>query len=1088
MTDFLEEREINNLRHKTLSVYHSRLYTLLTFLNSIRQHNDQEYDKPILKSSDSSTYKNLLENTICTFRSLHDESQLRKKLKNCNVKNGLSQQEIIDLILRDLSKSYEKNVLITGNKFPSIELPINISRPNVDNRHVNSPSSVLRGKEWRLLRARIGDEAFRLILTSTSLFLPIGNNCFIQLSGTPIYDLYDHSKIAEFDDTLIKDGTETSHEVDEGVVSGCRGKKRKRKMSAIDGGMKQKSPVNAKGTADIKIPRQRIYYGRPARTSNGKIMYGLPPTHTLHKLSSMTGHLPDIQYLKFAQTVLPSLFHRSIDDRLRVKGNPERIEGILGMVKELVARYRKIDFKDLLRRSRKSNDISVYTTKLSREESNLPVTQALPSTLGSQTDQKLKNVKVHEQCLPPLLEAVPHGQVCRFLTLVFHNLFSKEIMGGQKNHDVISTHIRRFVRMKQYEPVNLHSLVQGVRSKDFEWLTIHSDIKQRVNVTEAEKRSSLAADLVLWIFEGFLIPLLRNTFYITETSTTRYETVFYIHEEWKKATKPHLEGLKTDLLVELNKNESYFAQQGPLGVSAVRLIPKPTGFRPIVNLGKKIKPQSVLGIPIVGFGGKTGMTANQILTGVHKVLTFEKDRHKSLLGASLFGTNEIFTPVQALKSELLAKHTKLPKLYFVKMDIKAAFDTIKQDKMIEVVSSLLDKYQNHDYCLMLYCLLLPPASKASQGAARRLFKSKAVIDGHLASSFGEHAQGIAEPLRNAVIVDLVRRKQITRESCIDLLRTHIQNNVWQVGKNLYKQKIGIPQGSKVSSLLCSFFYSSLENEYLQFTRQEGSRLLRYIDDFLFITDSESLARRFVDIMASGFPSYGAEVSISKTLLSFECETKGQMGSIADVDGDGETLFPYCGFLLNTKTLDIMGDYPRSLSGPVKQSFALRSDRRRGSAFIGWFSRQLENRNQVAYLDTLHNRMYTVHLNIFINFALTSMKIPYYFKSEDIFNAKRDQSIADSLIASAEYTYLAGRARVIHASRADERRDHYGIRRIDFIFLALSAVMRVLRKKTRFKGIVDILEIQLKNKKHRGLRNKLNKVIQKGWEAVEDAQY
>jgi hypothetical protein len=32
-----------------------------------------------------------------------------------------------------------------------------------------------------------------------------------------------------------------------------------------------------------------------------------------------------------------------------------------------------------------------------------------------------------------------------------------------------------------------------------------------------------------------------------------------------------------------------------------------------------------------------------------------------------------------------------PKLYFVKMDIKAAFDTIKQDKMLEVVSSLLDQ-------------------------------------------------------------------------------------------------------------------------------------------------------------------------------------------------------------------------------------------------------------------------------------------------------------------------------------------------------------------------------------------------------------
>jgi hypothetical protein len=36
-------------------------------------------------------------------------------------------------------------------------------------------------------------------------------------------------------------------------------------------------------------------------------------------------------------------------------------------------------------------------------------------------------------------------------------------------------------------------------------------------------------------------------------------------------------------------------------------------------------------------------------------------------------------------------------LYFVKMDIKAAFDTIKQDKMIEIISNLLD--QVHPFTL-----------------------------------------------------------------------------------------------------------------------------------------------------------------------------------------------------------------------------------------------------------------------------------------------------------------------------------------------------------------------------------------------------
>ncbi|WWC95477.1 hypothetical protein V866_002341 [Kwoniella sp. B9012] len=1092
------------LRHKTLSAYYPVLYTLSTLLTSTISNANA--DRPISKPNDPVAYKNLLDSSICAYRSNELKGQLEEKLKGCKRSSGLSQQESINCVLRDLSRNGEKNVLISGNRFPSVELPINISRPHVENRHVNCPSSVLRGMEWKLLRSRIGDEAFRLVLIHTSLFLPVGNNCLIQLSGIPIYDLYDHSKIAQHHPhphpPTENDGPDTNLSLDEPCEHNKR--KRKRKGSKDDVETAGKRPKKARSAlAEIQIPRQRMYYGHISRTSNGRMVHGLPHSlavDPLHQLSQTVGEPSTKEYLELAQQILPSLFrpHTSEDDELpKVRGNLKRLEGVLGMIRELVVRYRKIDFRDALRRCKDTESVLSQSLLIrgedepSERDKRLPVTQVIPSTpITLVKTDNIKNVNGNDP-LPFILAAVPHGQVCRYVTMVFRSLFSVDIMGSQHNLDTILSHARRIVKAKQYEPVNLHTVIQGIQMNDFQWVIVDPKSNQRVNVTEAEKRRTLVVDFVRWIFSDFLIPLLRNTFYITETSTTRYETIYYTHEDWLRATKPHLEVLKDDLLVELNKTESYFAQQGPLGVSAVRLIPKPKGFRPIVNLGKKIKSQIPLGIPIPGFG-KKGLTANQILKGVHQVLTFEKDRHRASLGASLFGTNEIFGPLHDLKSELITKHGKIPKLYFVKMDIKAAFDTINQDKMIQVVSDLLDK--NHDYCLMLYCLLLPPASQASQGASRRLFKSRAVVDDHVALSFGERAQEIAEPLRNAVIVDLVRRKQITRESCLELLKIHIQNNVWQVGKKLYKQKTGIPQGSKISSLLCSFFYACLENDHLRFTRQEGSRLLRYIDDFLFITDSISLARKFIDIMSKGFPTYGAEISMNKTLLSFESESKGQMGSVVGINPDGEILFPYCGFLLNLRTLDVMSDYPRLISGPIKQSFSLRSDRHRGSAFVGWYSRQLENRNHVAYLDTIHNKIDTVHFNIFTNFALTSMKIPFYFKSDDLIgiSVRREKMIADALISSIEYTYLAGRARVIHSSRNDKDsdKDHYGVKRLDFFFLAINAIVRVLERKPRFRGIVHLLKSQMEHKKYRRLHQSkdLKEVMDRGWEAVKDAKY
>lgn len=58
--------------------------------------------------------------------------------------------------------------------------------------------------------------------------------------------------------------------------------------------------------------------------------------------------------------------------------------------------------------------------------------------------------------------------------------------------------------------------------------------------------------------------------------------------------------------------------------------------------------------------------------------------------------------------------------------------------------------------------MLPPASQAAQGTPRRLFKTRAAVADASLSQWGEHARSVAEPMRNAVLVDLV-------SSCLLLL-------------------------------------------------------------------------------------------------------------------------------------------------------------------------------------------------------------------------------------------------------------------------------------------------------------------------------
>jgi telomerase reverse transcriptase len=72
-----------------------------------------------------------------------------------------------------------------------------------------------------------------------------------------------------------------------------------------------------------------------------------------------------------------------------------------------------------------------------------------------------------------------------------------------------------------------------------------------------------------------------------------------------------------------------------------------------------------------------------------------------------------------------------------------------------------------------------------------------------------------------------------------------------MGKQFYKQKIGIPQGSVVSTVLCNIFYAHLERKKLLFLGDKDGLLLRLIDDFLFVTMNRDHAVQFLQLMHDG---------------------------------------------------------------------------------------------------------------------------------------------------------------------------------------------------------------------------------------------
>lgn len=176
------------------------------------------------------------------------------------------------------------------------------------------------------------------------------------------------------------------------------------------------------------------------------------------------------------------------------------------------------------------------------------------------------------------------------------------------------------------------------------------------------------------------------------------------------------------------------------------------------------------------------------------------------------------------------------------------------------------------------------------------------------------------------------------------LNQHVKRNVLQLDKKFYLQGVGIPQGSVLSSLLCSLYYGHLDRNvifpFLEKTweptrvdlsrghtfedasaAQSGSEdkigsssshfLVRFIDDFLFISTSKKQASSFYSRLQRGFRDYNCFMNEKKFGVNFNIRQMPRLPSNRVYLGeDGISFLRYCGLLINSCTLEVQADYTK----------------------------------------------------------------------------------------------------------------------------------------------------------------------------------
>lgn len=438
-------------------------------------------------------------------------------------------------------------------------------------------------------------------------------------------------------------------------------------------------------------------------------------------------------------------------------------------------------------------------------------------------------------------------------------------------------------------------------------------------VNELVKRQKLVQELLWWVLSSIVFPLLRNLFYITDSEGMANEVAFYQRPVWNAISTLALSDLEGGILqpssIRSLPNERH------LGTSRMRLLPKAHGIRPLMNLSSATD--------------RTQLSVNRSLEAVHRVLTFEMERQpQRLVGASVQNIDDVYKRLKPLFRQIsqcprCAERRRLigatSMTYCVTVDVERCFDTIRPRKLYQMLKKAL---REEEYLIRKHWIghqVAPISSSVDQveslPPSSFFFKLKrpAYPSGEFLSFDELAAQCTKE---NALLVDGILYDYLTKEKALQLLKEHLTANVVEMDGQEFVQQCGIPQGSVLSTTLCTIYYAYFERRVLcKHLPKVGDpapgpnacchheELLRYTDDFMFITTDLNRAQTFFDVMHEGNQEYGCFVNITKTQVNFP--VKGTSVRVLEVEPLApKALISWCGMLIDPNCLQIYVNYEK----------------------------------------------------------------------------------------------------------------------------------------------------------------------------------
>ncbi|XP_057565961.1 telomerase reverse transcriptase isoform X3 [Hippopotamus amphibius kiboko] len=149
-------------------------------------------------------------------------------------------------------------------------------------------------------------------------------------------------------------------------------------------------------------------------------------------------------------------------------------------------------------------------------------------------------------------------------------------------------------------------------------------------------------------------------------------------------------------------------------------------------------------------------------------------------------------------------------------------------------------------------------------------------------------------------------------------------------------------------------------------------LLRLVDDFLLVTPHLTQAKAFLRTLVRGVPEYGCLANLRKTVVNFPVED-GALGGAAPLQLPAHCLFPWCGLLLDTRTLEVRCDHASYARTSIRASLTFNQGFKAGRNMRRKLLAVLRLKCHGLFLDLQVNSLETVFTNVYKIFLLQAYR-------------------------------------------------------------------------------------------------------------------